>query len=1144
MLSADSLGIQGNGTTSDISFSPDGTKILLRSAASNLTPGDTNGTWDIFLKDLTTSAVSLVSSNSYGIQANHDVDDARFSPDGTKILFSSTASNLVNGDTNGTSDIFIKDLITGTVTRVSTDSAGVEGNGYSDNAHFSPDGTKVVFRSLASGLVTGDTNAVRDSFVKDLVTGEITRISTDLFGNQANAESLRPVFSPDGTKIVFDSFASNLVTSDTNGHQDVFVVTLNLPAGIYGTGLADVLNGTDSNEIIYGFQGNDTIYGSSGDSVYGGAGVDTLVIDAGDGHGGDGDDLIFGSKTDEDTGNSSWSKLYGDDGNDTIGGGTYVEGGNGNDNIHTEGWSYALVYGNSGNDVIHVYGTGYGGTGNDTITGGSRDSNFSNTLYGEDGDDVISSDAGYLDGGEGNDTLTGGIFDFTQFYGGGGDDLIEDFGYNNYLNGGTGNDTLYGNDGDDYIIGYDPLEKSLKPVGYESPEMTLVPTLGRDEANYLFGGNGNDTIDNGAAGGELHGGEGDDILTGYAHAAGYRYDGSPASTMASMFGDGGNDYILNGLYMDGGDGDDKIENGGDQSSIIYAGSGHDVVWASGEIHGGSGDDQLTGQFYRYRSSRESEMRYAEWNDIYGDEGNDTITSRTGNLDGGLGDDILILTGSDNYDFPFAGSTISGGAGNDWIEAYVVHVNSTIWGTQGDGIDAGSGDDTVLVHTRANIDVGEGNDIIRLFSVYGPELGETSNAFTGETITFGASEATVGSWIDGGAGYDVVEMIDFRVFTAANFADGFELANVERLVGNTQDNIINLTWLPVGDINVQGLGGHDIIWSNIGNDTLEGGAGNDIIRGFAGNDTIFGGEGNDFIGADDGNDTVFGDAGNDDIRGGYGDDLLYGGEGDDRLKGNESNDSLYGDSGNDKLYGSAGDDLLNGGDGIDELYGEDGSDTLYGGTGNDKLSGAAGIDRLNGGLGADKLYGGEGDDQLKGNEDNDTLYGDNGNDKLYGGTGDDIFNGGDGVDELYGEDGNDKMLGGAGADKLSGGNGNDRLTGGEGGDSLWGGTGADQFVFDTASLSARDIVKDFSMAQGDKLELNNILTGYDPLTSAIADFVKITESSGKSYLSVDANGATGGAFFIQIAQIDGATGMTNVDQLLKDHVLIVTNSAVV
>jgi Tol biopolymer transport system component len=214
-----------NAVASRAHFSPDGQKVVFSSSASNLTP-DTNNASDVFLMDLPTGAISLVSQLN-GTQGNLGSSDVVWSPDGTKILFDSFASNFVTGDTNVAADIFIKDLTTGSITRVSTAADGTQANADSLFPAFSPDGRMVAFSSAASNLVPGDTNGVADVFIKDLITGAIARVSTTATGEEGNAAAGYGVqFSPDGTKIVFSSQASNLVAGDTNGHRDVFVSTL------------------------------------------------------------------------------------------------------------------------------------------------------------------------------------------------------------------------------------------------------------------------------------------------------------------------------------------------------------------------------------------------------------------------------------------------------------------------------------------------------------------------------------------------------------------------------------------------------------------------------------------------------------------------------------------------------------------------------------------------------------------------------------------------------------------------------------------------------------------------------------------------------------------------------------------------------
>jgi flagellin-like hook-associated protein FlgL len=229
-LSTDSSGNQASGGHSyRVTFSPDGQSVLFESHATNLVAGDTNGQEDIFLRNLQTGSVTRVSTDSTGAQATGGQSyGAVFSPDGQSMAFRSGATNLVAGDTNGTDDVFIKNLVTGVVTRVSTDATGTQAvGGASYFPSFSPDGRYLAFSSVATNLVSGDTNGVDDAFIKDLETGAITRISTDSSGAQAvggNTYNVR--FSSDGQFVVFESGATNLVAGDTNNQTDIFVKNL------------------------------------------------------------------------------------------------------------------------------------------------------------------------------------------------------------------------------------------------------------------------------------------------------------------------------------------------------------------------------------------------------------------------------------------------------------------------------------------------------------------------------------------------------------------------------------------------------------------------------------------------------------------------------------------------------------------------------------------------------------------------------------------------------------------------------------------------------------------------------------------------------------------------------------------------------
>ena len=221
-VSTDAGGAQATGSSESAQISADGRYVVFSSNADNLVAGDTNGTTDIFRKDLETGEIVRVSTDAGGAQANSDSYNAQISADGRYVVFASYADNLVAGDTNFSTDIFRKDLETGEIVRISTDAGGAQANSDSYNAQISADGRYVVFASNADNLVAGDTNNVYDIFRKDLETGEIVRISTDAGGAQANSDSYNAQISADGRYVVFSSYANNLVAGDTNGTTDIF----------------------------------------------------------------------------------------------------------------------------------------------------------------------------------------------------------------------------------------------------------------------------------------------------------------------------------------------------------------------------------------------------------------------------------------------------------------------------------------------------------------------------------------------------------------------------------------------------------------------------------------------------------------------------------------------------------------------------------------------------------------------------------------------------------------------------------------------------------------------------------------------------------------------------------------------------------
>ncbi len=216
-VSVDSAEAQSNDDSYYPSVSADGRYVAFASNASNLVPGDTNGSTDVFVRDRHAGTAERVSVKS---------GSPSISADGRYVAFDSFASDLVPGDTNDAVDVFVHDRSSGTTERVSVDSAGAQGNLPSFGPSISSDGRYVAFKSGASNLVPMDTNGQQDVFVHDRWSGATERMSVDSAGTQGNGHSsyiTSPSISADGCCVAFDSRASNLVPGDTNGVEDVFV---------------------------------------------------------------------------------------------------------------------------------------------------------------------------------------------------------------------------------------------------------------------------------------------------------------------------------------------------------------------------------------------------------------------------------------------------------------------------------------------------------------------------------------------------------------------------------------------------------------------------------------------------------------------------------------------------------------------------------------------------------------------------------------------------------------------------------------------------------------------------------------------------------------------------------------------------------
>ncbi|MEZ5455912.1 MAG: hypothetical protein R3F04_07340 [Lysobacteraceae bacterium] len=220
--------LQGNPALSaafEPSMSSDGRYIVFRSATTNLVAGDNNGTFDVFWADVNGGPLERVNLGPGNVQGLGGTQTRlpTVSDDGQAVAFVSNQNNLVADDSNGVLDVFVRDRSSGITTRVSVDSNGTQANGLSDFPIISANARYVVFSSLASNLIPGDAGGFQDIFRHDRQTGETVLVSQSSGGAQGNGNSFTSAISADGNDIAFSSAATNLVSGDSNARTDIFV---------------------------------------------------------------------------------------------------------------------------------------------------------------------------------------------------------------------------------------------------------------------------------------------------------------------------------------------------------------------------------------------------------------------------------------------------------------------------------------------------------------------------------------------------------------------------------------------------------------------------------------------------------------------------------------------------------------------------------------------------------------------------------------------------------------------------------------------------------------------------------------------------------------------------------------------------------
>ncbi|NVK42692.1 MAG: hypothetical protein HWE39_15735, partial [Oceanospirillaceae bacterium] len=888
---------------------------------------------------------------------------------------------------------------------------------------------------------------------------------------------------------------------------------------LYGGNNSDVILGGGSSNYLYGEAGDDLLTaGGISNVLYGGSGDDTLQSGTENNatlYGAEGDDLFAIQWSNATSNNTFYTYVYDSSGDDIL---DISDIADSLDNVRFGNNYYGdlniLIYDDDGNRIgsilVDNQFSSYYGNIIETLVVGDVTIDLTNYesamalnsafVYGAtEGDDNLSG-LGSNDtifGLGGNDTITL-IDEYSDAFGGDGDDQLIAGGYANYLQGNSGADSLYTGDNDSIVMNGSQGD-DVYFIEWESASSddTYVAQIG----TYSQSSDGDDTLDLSAIAATL-----DDIsFQAYSYGSGLSI---------VIYEDGetiGNVNILN-QFSSGGYYGDTIETIilGDET-IDISGYSHIGALNSALIYGaGSGDDVITG-------TTAEEI-------LVGFEGDDTISAggTSNTLSGNAGNDILITeynntslyggNGEDTYTISWDGPTT-----NNQFYAYIHDSNDSTNGSNGDIIDLSDVADS-LSDLRFS-----GTSSQLLISVLDDD---------GEII----GSVTVANQYYNNYSYDEIETLivgdDTLDLTA--YANGAELNSIVTYgVSNDDDTVTTdensaTLYALDGDDFIYTTGSNNHIYGANGNDTIElhgsssygyGENGNDLIVASGSYSNLVGGEGNDTLIGKGSSITLQGGEGNDTLRVEGSSALAYGGAGDDvyqiawqNANPNNTqytyiNDYAYStDTGNDRLdlsdiaddlsyirfeYGYYSDLLIyvendsgetigqitlnnhfyssyqnytnytietlfiNGltfdlseatsetelNDSLSQLV-SDTDDLLAGTNAADVIFGYGGNDTISGGVGEDLLRGGKGDDSINGDGGSDTLVGGNGSDTLNGGALGDFLEGGDGKDVLDGGAGSDRLFGGTHNDEINAGDGNDVIFGDHGADTIDGGDGTD------------------------------------------------------------------------------------------------------
>ena len=928
--------------STDPVFSQDGHQLFFNSRSSSLVSGDTNNASDLFVKDLTTGVITRINTDSTGAQAlpsNNPVLPANLkyavSADGKHVAFVSDAANLVPGDTNGAADIFVKDLTTGSISLIASAGSAVSntvsGHDYKPLS-MSADGSKVVFQSDADNLVDGDTNGKIDIFVKDMTTGVISLVSSNGSGALGTADSINPVISADGSKVVFETTAGNFVANHFANGDSVFVKDLNTGAltatlsTLHPDSVASATAPTISADgSTIAFQSDEQLGTDLKTHV-----SETYVMDIATGH------YTLISSRDPSAPLDPGVQISGltdhyriemsPDGQtvqffslvaDLVTGDTnnahdvFIKSLGPAGGIDTVNASVSYSLGANVENLSLIGTANLNGTGND----------LNNKLLGNDGDNILTAGAGddVLDGGLGNNTLIGGSGDdiYTVSTP---DTIIE------AINGGT-----------DYVQAASTYTLSANVEVLSLTGSANINGTGNELNNLIVGNYGNNL---------LTGGAGNDTLFGSSNTGADTFVG----------GTGDDTYILNDLY--------------DTADIITeaVNEGIDTIIATGDYTLGANLENLTLAF-----TRPTGLIFDVQNHTPG-----ISFFPIGSMLHGTGNELNNLITS------YGSSVLSGEAGQDTLIGS--DGKDTLYGGSGDDMLVGKGGDDLM-------DGGSGND-----TLVGGRYGTDTNGK--DTLI-------------GGSGNDLYIVDNFNVVQEdANAGTDTVQSSVPYYLGANVENLILLEMnypLPPG-INSVGVGNSmdNTITGNSGNNILNGNSGNDTLDGGTGNDTLIGGTGNDLFlvdsaldvvqeGANEGTDTVRSSVSqtlganveNLTLTGttalfGIGNNLA------NTITGNSSDNTLNGNTGNDTLIGGLGNDVYVLDSTLDVVVeGVGGGTDTIRSTASVTMS--ANVENLNlVGNAAITGSGNSSDNTITGNSAANIINGGAGNDTLTGGGGADIF----------------------------------------------------------------------------------------------------------------------------------------------------------